>query len=488
MRRQKIRAGSVSSTNRPPLRGLSLLEERARVRAVVDYSPTRFLFITLLFTCLLSLPATAQLTLPNNVAARSVSGQFVVYSAPLDPTEIIPREIISNPAYVELEPVLLVVSCERIKQALQRELSATDAWSGKINLALHPVRSLSDPITVYCEHFRNNWNYRIQLPQFVERRRFIKVLVQTLLLEKANRSASDRSAEIPSWLTEGLAEHMLNSPEMEIILPPPRTKVNGLTLSFATNSWRHNPLGAAYQSLTNRAPLTLEQLSWPTDQQLTGESGEIYRYSSQLFVTELLRLQNGRDCLRNMIDQLGGCYNWQTAFFRTFNEHFAKPLDLEKWWALQSAHFTGRSPEQLWTLSESWRQLHQTILSSVEVRQSGSQTPVQTEVSFQYIIRLWEFDQQLPLLKKKIRDLEFARARTSPELIPLLDEYRQAIKSYIQSREGFTLTGVFAKIGPRRLHPAANAAIKELDALDAKRLKLQPKETRAAPQELTIRN
>jgi hypothetical protein len=94
----------------------------------------------------------------------------------------------------------------------------------------------------------------------------------------------------------------------------------------------------------------------------------------------------------------------------------------------------------------------------------------------------------LPLLKKKIRDLDLARARTSPELIPLLDEYRQAIKSYIQSREGFSLTGVFAKIGPRRLHPAASNAIKELDALDAKRLKLQPKQNVPIPQELSVKN
>ena len=48
----------------------------------------------------------------------------------------------------------------------------------------------------------------------------IRAIVQTLLLEVANRQARERSAEIPLWLAEGLTQHLLAAAEADLVLEP----------------------------------------------------------------------------------------------------------------------------------------------------------------------------------------------------------------------------------------------------------------------------
>ena len=52
------------------------------------------------------------------------------------------------------------------------------------------------------------------------------------------------------------------------------------------------------RNLRGRPPLTFEDLSWPPAQAVAGDAGDLYRGSAQLFVGELLRLPDGRACLR----------------------------------------------------------------------------------------------------------------------------------------------------------------------------------------------
>ena len=82
---------------------------------------------------------------PLNNALRSVSGQFVIYDlrppaapsrAPLGTNEL------------ELEPTVLVVSCERIKQALGRELDAGRDWSRTINVFVRPAPQTGGPASI----------------------------------------------------------------------------------------------------------------------------------------------------------------------------------------------------------------------------------------------------------------------------------------------------------------------------------------------------
>jgi len=428
----------------------------------------------------------AQFSPAGSSLVRSLSGQFVVHGPPQTLPSSGLRTLATNENYLELEPALLAVSSERIKQALNRELGESSAaWRGKIHLHLQAVRGENDPVTIVSERFRDGWDYRIALPQIVERQRFVRAFVQSLLRERANRRAGDRAAEIPLWLSEGLTQHLLNSSEIQLFLPPPRWGVHGLEINpLVIDARAHDPLASAKQRLRERPPLTLEELSWPTGEKLAGEAGEAFRRSAQLFVTELLRLADGRDCLRAMLDELPACYNWQTAFFHAFHAHFARQLDLEKWWSLQVTSFTGRDLNELLTVADSWSELDQVLRTPVEVRRVADEMPERSEVTLQFILREWDQVQQTPALQARLRDLELMRLRAAPELGELIGDYHDVLGSYLRQRDKvgliFTTT---ARDTSTKLKILARDTAKQLDALDARRLALRP-ETNSPPDTL----
>ncbi|MBE0542386.1 MAG: hypothetical protein IH623_13450 [Verrucomicrobia bacterium] len=420
--------------------------------------------------------AHAQSGLPDTVSARSLSGQFVVHGLQQGTPPRLAADLATNAACVELRPALLAVSSERVKQAIGRELGDNSPWRGKIHLVLKPATGAEDPVTIVSQRFRDGWNYRVELPQYVERVRFVRALVQTILAEMANRQAGNQPADIPVWLLEGLTQQLLASSEMQLILPPPRLAMHGLNINpVMVETRRNEALEANRNTLRHGQPHTIEELSWPTEEHLSGDAGDAYRSSAQLLVTELLRLNRGRECLRAMLDELAGCYNWQTAFFRAFQSHFRGPLDLEKWWSLQLVHFTGQNTDRLLTLADGWRQLDDLLRVPVEVRRAANELPASGEVTLQTAIREWNQVRQTPPLQQKLRALELARLRASPELAPLVEDYRQVLGSYLRRRDqvGLILTSTTRDTNAK-LRNLIRDTVRQLDTLDARRMALKP--------------
>ena len=125
--------------------------------------------------------------------------------------------------------------------------------------------------------------------------------------------------------------------------------VQGVSFGSVTYNGRGtNSLTEAHECLTATPPLTLEALSWPTQQQQHGEPDEAYRASSQLLVNELLKLNDGPACMRAMIENLHRHLNWQAAFLSRLHSHFASEREIEKWWALITVNFAGRDLNQTW--------------------------------------------------------------------------------------------------------------------------------------------
>jgi hypothetical protein len=403
------------------------------------------------------------------VSTRSVSGQFVVY-APASGTRPIPPDIAADTSHVRLDPVLATVACERMKQALWRELGAAGSWRGKIHLRLHPVQALAEEVLLAAELFRDGWRYTIDCPDFVESSRFVRSVVHALLLEMANRAAVERSAEIPLWLIEGFTQELIASIGDEIFLGPSASgRTAGVSIrSTYVEKQNPNSLKAAHLELSVHPPLTFEKLSWPTEGDLEGLASARYRYSAQLFVSELLRLDRGRTCVLGMIEQLPRNLNWQFAFIRSFNPHFQRLLDVEKWWALRASHFIGRDLTQYWTPAESCRRLAEALGPTVHVRSTENELPMPAEVSLQAIIRDWDLPIQIQVLKEKTRELEVLRLRVAADLAPLVEEYRLTLENYLQQAIKKPLPLPFFRKGP--LRRAASAAIQKLDALDARRL------------------
>ncbi len=424
--------------------------------------------------------ASAQPPASGLVSVRSYSGQFIAYAAR---SVTLPSALLSmatNRTFVQLEPTLATVSCERIKQLLLRELGATAPWRGTIYLVLYPAATADDAITITSERFRDGWQYQVDLPDVVERSRYVRAVVQVLLLELANRTAQARTVEVPLWLIEGFSQLLLASNEFEIILPPPRKAANGLAFNTALFNARKETLPQqAQKSLRGRPPLTFEELSWPPAQAVAGDAADLYRGSAQLFVGELLRLPEGREGLRGMLNQLPQYYNWQFALLGAFHSRFQRPLDVEKWWSLSVTDAHGRDPAQAWMPEESWQKLSQAIRSTMQVRTRTNEPPRQVEMTLQRVIREWDPARQTQALNDTLRELGLLRLRLAPEYVGLLQDYGQAIEAYLLQLDRNPSPLLFTKRAAGRR--VVEATVQQLDALDARREAARPAPKPATP-------
>ncbi|HUZ07689.1 MAG TPA: hypothetical protein VMV89_09400, partial [Candidatus Paceibacterota bacterium] len=379
---------------------------------------------------LFPLAAGAQFSTVETGSARSASGQFIVIGGQAVSRLASLRAVATNADLVRLEPALLAVSAERLKESLRQRLgiSRSAGWSGKIFLDLHPARSLNEDVNVSSTRFLNNWNYRVELPDVVSRTRLLRAMTAVLLLEFADRGAGAHPAEIPAWLTDGLSQQLATAGLPGDILSPPDKIIGGLDLTEIDAAHRGvNPLDDARQGLhfwtfdgsygysavdpladvrrvLEKFPaLTFEQLSWPDGAQVSGADGGAYRASAKLFVSSLLGLKDGPARLRMMLQKLPQCYNWQTAFLDAFREDFSTQLDVEKWWALQVVDFSARDPGPQWTPAASRDRLDEILSVPVEMRAASNDLPSHAEISLQAVIRNFDSDQQEPVLQARLR-------------------------------------------------------------------------------------
>jgi hypothetical protein len=426
-------------------------------------------------------PAPAQFS-SDLVSARSYSGQFLVQA---------PAALVSAPApaferdtnFLRLEPSVMMVCCERVKQSLWRELGVSGPWSGKVFVQIYQAVAPDDAVTFVAEEFRDGWQYRLALPNVIQRTRLLDSLVRVVLLELANRNASGKSAELPPWLLEGLSEQLSTTGGAEIFIATPKVGANGLGMTAQIIPRRDLvPLADARARLAGKPVLSFEELSWPAEEVLSGGADAFYRANAHLFVTELLRLNDGRACLRRTIAELPSHYNWQFAFLRGFAAHFQRPLEVEKWWTLVSLHFTGRELSQAFSADDSWEKLDQLIRSStVQVHGLTNQMPSPGSVRLQMIVRDWDRSPQQQVLRQKISDLEMLRPRLSENLVPVTDEYLRVLNEFVKVEPSGVL-GLFGKQAADRRW--REKTVKELDRLDQEREGLRS--TPSAPPKATL--
>lgn len=412
----------------------------------------------------------AQVSWPEPTALQSQSGQFLVRPGPGGVRSPTVRALATNSQFIELDAPLLVVSCERVRQTLARQLGLTAPWRGRIHIQLVAAAGADDPITLAAERFGNQWRYRMQLPDVVERRQAMRALVQVILLEAANRRAGERSAELPPWLAVGLAEHLLATEGAELLFPPPQSRAGPLSVSrMVVTERRSDPLAAARSCLAERSARTWQELSWPTEQDFSGETAEVYRASAQLLVSELLRLRDGPACYRRLLEELPRHLNWQAAFLEAFRAYFPRLLDVEKWWTLQVVYFSGRNLASTWSLAESWAKLEAAIRVPAQVRLATDQLPqATTNLPMQAVVRDWDFARQTPALQARLRALELVRQRVPPELVGLAEDYRRLLAGYVQQRDKLGLALDRGRMARPELKRLVAETVRQLDALDAR--------------------
>jgi hypothetical protein len=406
-------------------------------------------------------------------AHYSLSRQFVVYDE--DQAGWLPSTI-DEANVVRLEPNLLTVSCERIKRALMKELGIhVDQWQGQITIQLHPAENLDEQIPLTSTVSDTGWAYRMDMPDAMEQRRLVLAITQVLLLEIANRQSSGQSAEIPAWLVQGLTQQVMRDREQQLVLSPPDKMEAGVSVARLERSERlTNSLAEAHSEFQVRAPLTVEELSWPSDDQFQGDAGVAYRCSAQLLVCELVGLQNGRSRLRDFIADLPGHLNWQLAFLQAFHDDFPTQRDFDKWWALRVATFTGRDLSQMLSATESWEKLEEVVHAPVEVRAATNDLPLRTEVNLQTMLQDLDYTGQTTLIREKLRDLMILRLQVTPEFVPFVEGYRQILEGHIERSQSAGYVPLVKGSNTPTSAVVLRETIRELDALDARLEAMRP--------------
>jgi hypothetical protein len=456
------------------------------------------------------------------ITVRSSSGQFTVREmhgrslwAPSPAAVRVPMGgglgflVTAPPGYpttehdkIPLEPALLVVSCERMKELFLLELGLNDEWRGKIELIINSATTAREPLLT-AVHRPDGWSYELELPKTIREEILVRSVIQALLTELANRRAGSQSAEVPFWLVEGVSAH-LQAYNMPTFVIRPNVQ------SVGYNKFGIEGLNAVRAGLQQHAPLSFQQLSWPQWSNVTGEDQGVYRSCAELFLENLLHLDDGQNCLRGMLEELPKHKNWQTSFLVAFHSHFARLLDVEKWWGLNCVNFSASDFTERWTEQECWHKLQEALDVPVQVHFAPSRMPSEARVTLQEAITQWDGADALAALERSVRalkglqwftfrgnlnldasvaspaaqrslhDLEALQWRMSKELSPLITDYLAVLLSYIKQSQPNGQLASDAKSLPSRLLFLKGDTVRQLNNLDQKRAVLRAKYSSAS--------
>jgi hypothetical protein len=169
-----------------------------------------------------------------------------------------------------------------------------------------------------------------------------------------------------------------------------------------------------------------------------------------------------------MLAEFSRVENWQSAFLKSFSENFKHPLDVEKWWSLRVVSFAARDPGPRWTPAMSRERLAEALAVPVDIRSSSNAMPQHMEISLQTAVRSFDAKQQSSVLPVKLRDLELAQFRLSPEFAALASGYRAALAEFLGVKN-LPPPGLVVKKNAGHVRVSKAETIKKLDALDARR-------------------
>jgi len=225
----------------------------------------------------------------------------------------------------------------------------------------------------------------------------------------------------------------------------------------------------------------------------------VYRSCAQLLFESLLHLNDGQSCLRQMLQEMPKHLNWQTAFLQAFHSHFARLLDVEKWWGLNCVSFTTSDLTESWTEQECWHKLQDALDVPVEVQLDPSRMPAAARLTLQEVIMQWNASDALPALQRTVRDLEglqlstfrrdlnFDASGASPasrrnahdaaalqwrigrELSPLITRYVTTLLGYVKQSQNVAPIASQGKFHPSHLLSLKKDTVRQLNSLDQER-------------------
>jgi hypothetical protein len=390
---------------------------------------------------------------PAPIQTRMANSTAFLLVAPRNPSD-------TDETNIELQPSLLVVSCERLKGLFLAEMGQDDHWQGNVSMLINPALDQEKRPKLTANYFTDGWRYDLALPKTISTRLLVRVIIDTLLLEMANRDAGSHCAQIPFWLVEGMSAQ-LQSFNLPTYLLQPSEQMSG-------NRVKLKGLDTVREQLRHRTPLSFQELSWPTDADVDGPESELYRSCAQLFLEQLLNLKDGNRLLAKMLKELPGDLNWQTAFLSAFRPHFKQLLDVEKWWGLSAVSFAVGDLAEPLAAEDCGKELQDALDVPVQVHFEAEHMPAEAKLTLQEVITKWSDENATSALDRCIGQLNFLHLRASPEYQPLVDQYLKVLVRYLDCSHQPALQ---LEAGNRRsiLNAFKSDAVRQLDALDNQR-------------------
>ena len=363
---------------------------------------------------------------------RSRTDQFIVFGA-------LPGSALGPPSlslietnHLQMDPTLLVLTCERVKTELLHELGLPDAWTGRIQINVRGERRPTEPILIESQWNPSGWRFVLVVPGQLERTRLMQALTRALLLEIANRgNPTQRPAEIPLWLEEGLATHLL-ALHGDSLVPEIRT------LTAIVQAAHPDAFTEARRHLRGRELISLADLCLISSDKLGEPEREVFRRTSQLLVAELLYLPEGRACLHEFLRQMPSYLNSQLALLHGFAPHFQTMLDAEKWWAVAWMNFTGRDRLMRFSVDHGLRQLEEILGPAIAVRLGTNAVPSRKALPLREIIANTEFTQHELAVAQATQQLHLLQFTAPVELARLISDHRQTLFTYLKRRTEYS--------------------------------------------------
>lgn len=376
----------------------------------------------------------------------SSSQQFIVVGyEPGSPNGPPDRAMIRS-NHVQLDPAVLVATCERVRSHLLLLLRRQeDKWEAPITIRIIGRGDPDMPIGVAGGLGARGWRFTLTVPGQVKRTRLVRAIVRGILLDVANRGNMTRKvAEIPLWLQEGIAARLSALWGYSLAsginhqlygLDGPKMVVNRAPTSVFDQTYR-DLLGPERRHLDLFDPVGFTDLQHPLPGHLEGYHWRTFQACSHVFVAQLLKMKDGEKMLWGMIGALSEYSNAQFAFLDSFKSVFATALAADQWWSLVLVDFKTRDPTMRWGEQRSLARLQEILQAPVTIRRSTNTVPVMKEMMFQDLLRETPYRQHRPIIAQSIAKLVIMRFNAQEDLARLIHDYRGTLENYLRRQDG----------------------------------------------------